>query len=273
MSLSYAYKKITIRDVPRVNRKKTPFLDVFRVSESKFVSCCSEKKIKQLSKMKELVDQDFSDLGAVMFSMTINAVPVYERYKANSDTFTLLASLERSIQVVAGLTPINYEVFFSEQERVIKVRFFFLNYHRLNDAISIKGSLSLEVAQRLSDSLESKVASYSGLTLKDKAVEIDKVMPEVVLPDAPDQLSELEQNAYSFATLMLDPYYRQAMARALRGLDKRRATEMLNRINRLADSVEVDIEHVELPKKHSQNNVKVVDSSVVHDSDLDDVFS
>jgi len=275
MVLLYSFKKIRIEDLPKINRKKTPFFGVFRVSDSKFVSCSIKKEIKQLANSKEFGGSNFQDFGALSFAININATPVYERYLQNADLFTLLSSLERSIQVVVGATPIGYEVFFSNSDRKIKVRFYFLNFYRLTDSISVTDQLPKDTAKKLSDALEAKVANYSGLTLREKAVSTEDVLDVVELPEAPLGLSEIEQAAYEAATLMCDPYYRQAMARALRGLDKARAEKMMSSFNKLSSSLEVDIPAIELPKKHLKSSGAKVSavSEVIASEDLDDIFS
>lgn len=275
MVLLYSFKKLRIKDLPKINRKKTPFFGVLRISDSKFVSCSIQKKIKQLANSKEFADSDFEDFGALSFAININATPVYERYRQNADLFTLLSSLERSIQVVVGATPIGYEVFFSDSDRKIKVRFYFLNFYRLTDSISVKDQLPKDTAKKLSDGLEAKVANYSGLTLREKAVSSDDVLEVVELPEAPLGLTEIEQAAYEAATLMCDPYYRQAIARALRGLDKARAEKMISAFNRLSASLEVDIPAIELPKKHLKSSGMEVNApkEVAAEEDLDDIFS
>ncbi len=252
----FKFKHISFEGLPKIKGSLKDFSSVKQIGNGKkFISAPIKQRLQHLSQIADFSD-GFNKWGFLQFSVVIKTKESFERIDSNADTFRVIQNLERGIQAVISASPLMFEIFFSDQERSIKCRFFFVNYSSLTSQKAVSGDLSKELTLRIENNIKSRISNLpnakvgSYMTNDIPETETDELLASI--PETGDALYHTNK----FSALMTDPFYRVAMQRALRTLDAKRAGILLDTLNGLVDTSDVDAELLEQPKKHKSKQTK-----------------
>ena len=276
MSELFKFKQINLEGLPKIKGILKDFSSVKQIGNGKkFVSTSLKTKLNHLSKISDF-SNGFNAWGFLQLSIIIEAKSSYEKLDSNADTFRVLHNLERGIQSVLNASPVLFEVFFSDQDRAIKCRFFFVNYSSITGKKAVSGKLSEEKKLKLENNIKSRVSNLENTKIGNFFTH------QVEYEDCNKVIDQLEESntadyyANKFSALMNDPFYRQAITRSLKGLDAKRANILIDTFNGLINVSEVSTSTLDIPKKHKKDHPiqkKAEHSPDDEMSSIDDILS
>lgn len=270
----FKFKNISLEGLPEVKGILKDFSPVKRIGDSnKFFSTDLKKKLAALSSTEPL-SKTIDTLGLLQFSVAIKAGISYERVRCNADMFRLLIGVERSIRAATNATPVGFETFFCDSERAVKTRFYFVNFSLYTDGKAIPSEISKDQAQKINESIKSRMGNFSDLTIGDfTSKQVDISESEIALSEM-EERNTLESKADKLSALLLDPFYKAAIQRSLKGLDSQRAKTLMDVLNGITSFSEINTPKIELPKKHQkQTTQKDSKKSELNNDIIDDILS
>lgn len=274
MSNLFKFKTINLEGLPEIKGVLKDFSPVKRIGDSnKFFSTDLKKKLAALSSTEPLSDT-IKALGLLQFSVAIKAGTSYERIRCNADMFRLLIGIERGIRAATNATPIGFETYFSDSERSVKTRFYFVNFSLYTDGKAIDSDLSKNQAQKINESIKSRMGNFNDLSIGDfTSKKIDTSESELALSEL-EEHNTLESKADKLSALLLDPFYKASIQRALKGLDSQRAKTLMDVLNGITSFSEINNPQIELPQKHQKQAMNKSCKKSELDSDIiDDILS
>ncbi|PSV01077.1 hypothetical protein [Photobacterium kishitanii] len=177
----------------------------------------------------------------------------YSRDKFNRDIIRLHSDIERLIFVNLKLLPIGFELYFDDRNKSIKAKFYFLNFNRFNDERSITGELSKSMILEVENKIKAKIGNSRTLSnIRENASDGTTTATSLTTSSTKEMSDDSDTKMWELVSLLGEPEYRMAIARALRGLPANKAKRLLDALNGVIDSSgDESIPCLEAPQKYA----------------------